>query len=45
MQQSDFTAAILDPDAPVPPGLLDPEGRPAGKRFNVYRNNLAASLS
>lgn len=45
MQQSDFTAAILDPNAPVPPGLLDPEGRPAGKRFNVYRNNLAASLS
>jgi len=45
MQQSDFTAAILDPAAPVPPGMVDPEGRPAGKRFNVYRNNLAASLS
>lgn len=45
MQQSDFTAALLDPAAPVPPGMLDPEGRPAGKRFNVYRNNLAASLS
>ncbi len=45
MQQSDFTAAILDPAAAVPPGMVDPEGRPAGKRFNVYRNNLAASLS
>lgn len=45
MQQSDFTAAILDPNAPVPAGMVDPEGRPAGKRFNVYRNNLAASLS
>lgn len=45
MQQSDFIAAILDPAAPVPPGMVDPEGRPAGKRFNVYRNNLAASLT
>jgi hypothetical protein len=45
MLQSDFTAAILDPNAPVPPGMVDPQGRPAGKRFNVYRNNLAASLT
>lgn len=45
MQQSDFTAAILDPAAAVPAGMVDPQGRPAGKRFNVYRNNLAASLS
>lgn len=45
MLQSDFTTAILDPDAPVPAGMVDPKGRPVGKRFNVYRNNLAASLT
>ena len=42
--QDDFVAALLRPDADVPLGLSDPEGRPAGKRFNVYRNNVAVSL-
>ena len=45
MSQSLFAAALLDPDAPVPPGITDPEGRPAPKRFSVYRNNVASSLT
>ncbi len=43
--QNDFTKAILDADLPVPDGLCNPEGAPAGKRFSVYRNNVAVSLS
>jgi hypothetical protein len=39
-----FAAALLDPDAAVPAGIVDPHGRTAPKRFSVYRNNVAASL-
>lgn len=42
--QTDFTAAILDPELATPEGLIDPKGRPAGKRFDVYRNNVVSSL-
>jgi len=45
MTQSAFHTALLAPDAPVPPGLTDPKGRPAGRRFDVYRNNVVVSLS
>jgi hypothetical protein len=42
--QSQFRAALLDPDRAVPPGLTDGQGRPAQKRFAVYRNNVTVAL-
>ena len=43
--QAAFTQAILDARQPVPEGLLDGQGQPAGRRFSVYRNNVAVSLT
>ncbi len=43
--QAIFTEALFDPSRAVPDGLIDPAGRPAGKRFDVYRNNVAVSLT
>ena len=43
--QARLAQAILDPEAAVPEGLCDGRGRPAGRRFSVYRNNVAAGLS
>lgn len=43
--QTQFASAILDPEATAPEGLLGPNGAPAGKRFSVYRNNVAVSLT
>lgn len=43
--QSQFRSAMMDPSAPVPPTLTDGAGRPAGRRFSVYRNNVAVSLT
>lgn len=40
-----FTQALLDPDQMPPVGLLGPQGRPAGKRFDIYRNNVLVSLT
>lgn len=45
MNQADFAMALLDPEAAVPGGVVDFEGRPAPKRFGVYRNNVAGSLT
>ena len=43
--QTDFTEALLRPDLPHPENLIDHAGRPAGKRFDVYRNNVVLSLT
>ena len=45
MRAEPFATALLNPDAPLPPGLHDPKGRPAPMRFAVYRNNVAVSLT
>jgi len=45
MSQPEFAKALLDNGQPTPKGLIDPKGRPAGKRFDVYRNNVVLSLS
>jgi len=44
-RQEDFARALLDPVCPVPQGLVGPDGKPSVKRFNVYRNNVAAGLT
>ncbi|MGY3439431.1 MULTISPECIES: HvfC/BufC family peptide modification chaperone [unclassified Marinovum] len=42
--QAEFRSALLDGSAARPGGLVDGMGRPAGRRFDVYRNNIATSL-
>jgi len=43
--QSEFRTALLDPMRAAPAGLRNPDGAQATKRFDVYRNNVAASLT
>lgn len=43
--QQSFRTAMLDASIDVPEGLIDTAGNPAGQRFNVYRNNVAVSLT
>ena len=43
--QTQFRQAVLDPRAAIPEGLTGPAQRPAGRRFSVYRNNVAVSLA
>ncbi len=42
--QGAFAEALLDPAKPPPPGLVRPDGRPAGRRFDIYRNNVVVAL-
>ncbi len=43
--QSAFAAGLLDPALPAPLGVRNPDGVPATKRFDVYRNNVTISLA
>lgn len=45
VDQTEFHDALLDAARAVPEGLQDGQGRPAGSRFSVYRNNVAVSLT
>ncbi|GAC1631003.1 MAG: DNA-binding domain-containing protein [Nevskia sp.] len=42
--QAAFSAALLAPQAPLPEGLVVPNGADAAARYAVHRNNIAVSL-
>lgn len=42
--ETEFRAGLMRADAARPEGLCDGVGRPAGRRYDVYRNNVAVSL-
>ncbi len=42
--QAAFAAALRDPAESMPVGLVGPDGRPASRRFAVYRNNVTVGL-
>jgi len=41
---ANFAPALLDPDRAPPAFVSGPNGKAAGKRYNVYRNNVTVSL-
>lgn len=45
VSQTAFRSALLDAQSPVPDGLMGAQSQPAGRRFSVYRNNVAVSLT
>ncbi len=42
--QAAFAGALMDGALPAPDGLVAPGGSPAGRRFDVYRNNVVSGL-
>jgi Putative DNA-binding domain len=42
--QAEFAAALVDPATRLPEGVRGPNGRPAPRRFAVYRNNVIVGL-
>ncbi len=45
VSQTQFQAGLLDADVPAPDGVINPDGSQATKRYDVYRNNVAVSLT
>jgi hypothetical protein len=41
---SAFASALIDPECETPTIVAGPAGKEAGKRYNVYRNNVTVSL-
>lgn len=41
---ADFASALLDPALAAPRAIAGREGRPPGRRYDVYRNNVTVSL-
>ncbi|SNS78604.1 DNA-binding domain-containing protein [Antarctobacter heliothermus] len=39
-----FRVGLLRADGAIPEGVTDGAGRPAGRRYDVYRNNVAVAL-
>lgn len=43
--QADFVEALKRPDAPVPDAIGKKGGKPAKRRFDVYRNNVIVGMT
>lgn len=43
--QEAFAGGLLNPERPVPAGVVDPEGRACARRYGVYRNNVTVGLA
>jgi hypothetical protein len=43
--QDSFSKALMDPDEPAPQGVHVRKGAQLDQRFNIYRNNVFASLT
>jgi hypothetical protein len=44
MWQDEFAASLRDGEKPPPACLQRPDGKPASRRFGIYRNNVYSSL-